>query len=534
MLGVLAMGWWRGGCRMVGLVFVHGFNSSPGMWDAFAGLMAGDEELAGVVAEVRPRFGYATALYRWRLTRAIPSLETVADSLKEYLRTEAAPERFEQLVLVGHSMGGLVIQRYLVRMLAEGRGRELARIKRVALLATPNAGSLLLRDGRRVLLGGNPQERRLRPLDAQVADTLRVVLRDVVSAPAEPGERTCRIGFSVYAGECDAVVPPGSAQAGFPDPLALPGDHFTIARPDSRGHRSYTTLKRLLLLADADSDPPPESVTTLGPAVLEVHNAFSAGKNTGLGTSLTAYLPRAHDDELHRVLATVLEGGASRLIILTGRSSTGKTRALYQALVERAPRAPLLHPAGKQALLELLKRRRLKPGCVLWLNEAQRFLYGHDGEQAASALRTALEDTTGIAMLGTLWTDPYWDELTTASPGDPHAQARALLTHPGYTVRLDVPDHLGAQDLNAWRNLAVASGDSRIREALAAGMNSGRVIQHLSGGPELLQAYLAGPGRLFTPREHALLTAALDARRLGHMAPLPAALLAAAADGDLP
>ena len=120
-------------------MFVHGFNSSPGMWDAFSGLMASDGELTGVVAEVRPRFGYATVLYRWRLTRVIPSLETVADSLKEYLRTEAAPERFEHLVLVGHSMGGLVIQRYLARMLTEGRGRELARIRRVMTRAFPLA-----------------------------------------------------------------------------------------------------------------------------------------------------------------------------------------------------------------------------------------------------------------------------------------------------------------------------------------------------------------------------------------------------------
>lgn len=45
---------------MLGVVFVHGFDESAQMWDAFAELMAGDEDLAKVVAEPRPRFQYAT------------------------------------------------------------------------------------------------------------------------------------------------------------------------------------------------------------------------------------------------------------------------------------------------------------------------------------------------------------------------------------------------------------------------------------------------------------------------------------------
>ncbi|HEV2347941.1 MAG TPA: alpha/beta fold hydrolase [Actinocrinis sp.] len=516
---------------MLGVVFVHGFNSNPRMWDAFGRLVAGDRALSRAVAEALPRFGYATALRRWHLARAIPSLDTAADSLKEYLRTEASPERFERLVLVGHSMGGLVIQRCLVRMLAEGRGQELTRVRRVVLLATPNAGSLLAAGTRRVLLGSNPQEQQLRPLNAQVADTLRIVLRDVVGAAVEPTERTCHIEFSVYAGESDAVVPPASAQAGFPDPLALPGDHFTIVRPDSHEHRTYTTIRRLLLEATG-SDPPPQSVITLDPAVLEVHNAVAAGQNAN--ASLTTYLPRAHDHYLRELLIPTFAGGGSRLVTLSGGSATGKTRAIYQALVELAPHAPMLRPADARALLDLLETGQVKPGYVLWLNEAQRYLYDAVGEQAAARLRTTLESTAGIATLATLWNDPFWRELTIPEPGDPHAQARALLTHPGFAVRLDVPDHLTAKDLEAWRQLVITDDDPRLKEALAAGAGDGRVIQHLSGGPELLRAYLAGPGMLFTAREYALLNAALDARRLGHMSPLPATLLAQAADDDLP
>ena len=225
------------------------------MWNGFANLIAGDDEVAGVVAEPHVRFGYATGLWHRPLLRVIPSLDTAADSLKEYLVTEAGA--FERLVLVGHSQGGLVIQRCLVRMLAEGRGRELVRVRRVVLLATPNTGSQLLLGLRRKLIWGNAQERALRPFDELVADTRRIVMRDLVNAQ-EVTERTCPIPFSVYAGESDAVVTPASARDVFPEAAALPGDHFSIAKPDSRQHRTYATVRRLLrqAAAEGDRDPP--------------------------------------------------------------------------------------------------------------------------------------------------------------------------------------------------------------------------------------------------------------------------------------
>ncbi|WP_344667569.1 alpha/beta fold hydrolase [Catenulispora yoronensis] len=241
---------------MLGVVFVHGVRASAGMWDAFATLMAGDAALAGVVAEPEPRFEYATGVFRssWKALTVIPSISTAADSLKEYLITEAGD--FERLVLVGHSQGGLVIQRCLARMLAEGRGLELARIRRVVLLATPNTGSELFLSARRALVRGNPQEEELRPFDELVADTVRSVQRDIVHAAAEPTERSCRIPFSVYAGEQDKVVTRASAQAAFPEAAVLPGDHSRIASPDSARHRTYTTVRRLLIAAAKEDEPP--------------------------------------------------------------------------------------------------------------------------------------------------------------------------------------------------------------------------------------------------------------------------------------
>ncbi|QES44545.1 hypothetical protein DEJ49_29295 [Streptomyces venezuelae] len=219
--------------------------------------------------------------------------------------------------------------------------------------------------------------------------------------------------------------------------------------------------------------------------------------------------------------------------MLTGDSSTGKTRALYEAVVAVAPGRRLLRPVTARALLDLIAAGEVGDGCVLWLNEVQRVLLDREGDDAAVALTSVLEEQPGIVAVAALWEDPYWRQFTAqGQPGDPARHTRALLTGP-HARRFRVPRRFGAEELGRWRRLAREHEDARLDSAGRAGAADGQVVQHLSGGPELLDAYLSGPDGHFTPREHALLTAALDARRLGHQTPPGAALLAAAADGSL-
>jgi pimeloyl-ACP methyl ester carboxylesterase len=258
-----------GGHGRLGVVFVHGFNSSAEMWEPFASLIDQDEDLDFV----RPLpFSYDTRLWQPSPLRGVPEFDTVADSLKEFLDTEAGG--FDRLMLVCHSQGGLIVQRCLARMLVEGRGKDLARIRRVVLFACPNNGSQFALALRRSVLRRNPQERQLRPLDQQITDTQRTVLRDIVNA-REVTARTCPIPFSVYAGETDNIVTPASARSVFPNAAVLPGDHSGIARPASRAHRSYSTLRRLIFTA-TETDPSDTSVATqagLLPAVLPTQNS---------------------------------------------------------------------------------------------------------------------------------------------------------------------------------------------------------------------------------------------------------------------
>ncbi|MFI2041077.1 helix-turn-helix domain-containing protein [Streptomyces bottropensis] len=276
------------------------------------------------------------------------------------------------------------------------------------------------------------------------------------------------------------------------------------------------------------------TVTEAGPVALEVHHAVLPDPDPGGYSYLTPYLSRPHDDTLRSHLVAALAGDSSLLVMMVGDSSTGKTRALYEALSDMAADRALVRPSTAADLLSLLHHEcdATFPAAVLWLNEAQRFLYD---ETAAAALRNLLVTRQGIVAVGTLWTDPYWERLV--RPGvaeDRHGQARALLDS-AVTRMVVVPDRLEQSEMVRWQNLASREGDSRLVDALAAGTSDGRVVQHLSGGPALLAAYLRTPGPLghFRHEEHALLTAALEARRLGHSSPIPAALLAHAADAAL-
>ncbi|MFJ9009304.1 esterase/lipase family protein [Streptomyces canus] len=214
------------------IVFVHGLFSSSETWRDLGAELSAASGLAQDFDFLF--FDYATPRSSINPLRKIPNLDTVADSLRSFL--DGQPNPHQRLVFVTHSQGGLVVQRYLSRMLAEGRGWELARIRRVVMFACPNNGSELFLLLRRSLLGviGSTQERELRPLQASVQEAQRRVMTGIVHARHVSNDR-CPIPFMSYAGESDNVVSPSSAVGVFPEAAVLPGDHFSVIKPGADG-----------------------------------------------------------------------------------------------------------------------------------------------------------------------------------------------------------------------------------------------------------------------------------------------------------
>ncbi|MFD5625219.1 alpha/beta fold hydrolase [Streptomyces sp. NPDC127072] len=248
----------------VHVVFVHGLYSNAAVWDRFRQLLAGDRQLQGVVAHC---FGYKSRKVRGRPDRAIAEYDDIADSLATFLRVQipqAGP-----VVLVTHSQGGLIVQRFLVRTLREARGRTLARIDNIVMFGCPNNGSDFLLTLRRLMFfARSPQERQLRPYQREVLETQRNVLRAVVQAGVN-NESQWRIPIQAYGGTEDAVVPAREARGVFPEGSTVPGDHFQIVQPEGQDSASYRVVAAVLTAilsrevpsADGvDTTPPPSSV----------------------------------------------------------------------------------------------------------------------------------------------------------------------------------------------------------------------------------------------------------------------------------
>ncbi len=264
------------------------------------------------------------------------------------------------------------------------------------------------------------------------------------------------------------------------------------------------------------------------PFALEVHRPVMPEDAPPGLPELPAYVPRKHDQVLGEVVRAAAEG-RSGIAVLVGGSSTGKTRACWEALQPLRNQEPgwrLWHPIDPTrpdaALREL---SRIGPRTVVWLNEAQFYLGTADarlGEQVAAGLRELLRDSgrAPVLVLATLWPQ-FWDTLT-AYPGsdaDPHAQARELLG--GHEIA--VPSSFTPAQMSQLTRV----GDVRLAVA-ARSATDNQVVQFLAGAPELLARYRNAP-----PHAKALIEVAMDARRLGMGAGLPQAFLEAATPGYL-
>jgi hypothetical protein len=280
-------------------------------------------------------------------------------------------------------------------------------------------------------------------------------------------------------------------------------------------------------LAGLSAGRPLEEVTD--PFALEVHRPVQSDDAPSGLPVLPPYMLREHDQMLGQVVRAAADG-RSGIAVLVGGSSTGKTRACWEALDllrDQNPPWRLWHPIDPTrpdaALRELPE---IGPRTAVWLNEAQFYLDPAEaglGERVAAGLRELLRDPgrAPVLVLATMWPG-FWDTLTARPPEDapdPHAQARELLA--GH----DIP--VPAAFTPAQMGQLARTADARM-ELAAQSAPDGEVIQFLAGAPELLTRYRNAP-----PPAAALIDAAMDARRLGIGAGLPQAFLEAAAPGYL-
>ncbi|WP_406359332.1 hypothetical protein OID55_41470 [Streptomyces sp. NBC_00715] len=263
---------------------------------------------------------------------------------------------------------------------------------------------------------------------------------------------------------------------------------------------------------------------------LEVHPAVEADVASGSLTALPPYIGRPHgvDGQLRRMVAQSANG--SQLVMVVGGSSTGKTRACWEAVRAELPSWRIVHPLAPDrpaALLRALQADVLEPRTVLWLNEAQLYFLVKDyTSQVSSALQDLLTDRQRgpVLVLGTVW-PTYWNHLADdpAEGDELHDGMGAVhqLTDLARTVTM--PPAFNARELADAASL-VAS-DPRLELARSRAV-SGRITQFLAGAPHLVRRYEQSDGAA-----RAILHAAMDARRCGHGPLLTEEFLLTAAEG---
>ena len=269
------------------------------------------------------------------------------------------------------------------------------------------------------------------------------------------------------------------------------------------------------------------------PVELGVHRVIGGGL-------MPTYIERPHDQLLWAVLDPAV--AASRLVVVRGPSSSGKSRAAYEAVAARLADWRLDYPLDPGAL-----QTRLEAGIpartVLWLGELRQYADADGGPKTLGHLADLLQGE-GNLVVTTMWHE-HWNayiDAARAGPGtvDPAGTTGRLLiglpqlidpaqVDPARGGVIDVPLEFTDDEIAA----AAVTDDPILAEAAAAAADAGQaghIAQYLAGVPDLLDRY-AGLGG--DPYGQAVITAAMDATRFGHSRPLPATLALDAAVGYL-
>ncbi|OJF15291.1 hypothetical protein [Couchioplanes caeruleus] len=248
---------------------------------------------------------------------------------------------------------------------------------------------------------------------------------------------------------------------------------------------------------------------------------------------LTPYVIRDHDRDLRTRLREAAATGG--LVVVVGGSSTGKSRSLYEAVRELFGDRHLLLADDAEAVRRA--GRALPAGAVVWLDDTPsvRFL-GAGGLNRTDLLALMGDDRRGrpVVIIVVLWPGPYRQiasvpqaaELDGAA-GDPWRDARQVLGLAGHRV-VHVSEHFSAAERARAREALRGHGDPRLADALDSRYG---VTQHLAGAPELISHW--EHAATLQPYAAAVLTAAVDIRRLDVRAPLTGAMLRAVAPAYL-
>jgi HAD superfamily phosphoserine phosphatase-like hydrolase len=213
------------------ILFVHGLGgSAAGSWEKFPELVCADPQFANYDVGF---FEYPTTRspFRLRFWKKYSKIQTLADALRTVIENRYTEHR--PIVLVAHSLGGLICRSYLVDAVMSDSP---LRVARLVLYATPNSGSGLA-NVTQYLSWRQPQLKQL----CKNSDLIISLNR-----AWEQLRMSDKIAVRYVVATDDDVVNPASAGhfPGNPEIEVLTGrNHRNCVKPESSGDLAFEILK---------------------------------------------------------------------------------------------------------------------------------------------------------------------------------------------------------------------------------------------------------------------------------------------------
>src|SRR6266404_8139489 len=214
------------------ILFVHGLGGeAQATWGNFAQLIRSDPELQNYDLHF---FSFPTSLFSLPWSKKYPKIQTLAEALRTDIENRFA--KHNSIILVCHSLGGLIGRKYL---LEEIKNRRPLRVQGILLYAVPNNGAALASIGNSVSWRHN----QLRQL-CKDADVIRDLGSDWVALKVN---ESVKIRYVIAA--LDRVVDELSAREFWGNPeidtLSDRG-HKDVVKPTCSDDMTFLILKNFV------------------------------------------------------------------------------------------------------------------------------------------------------------------------------------------------------------------------------------------------------------------------------------------------
>jgi len=227
------------------LLLVHGLGGSPRKtWGKFTALMRDDVEMMSQWSFTHYKYPSVKLTWKfWKIWGTYPRIQELADGLATEIRNTYCG--FPEIVLVCHSLGGLVGRKYAVDLVLD---RSPHRLGGAVLFATPNAGASLAKVGSAIpwsswqlkqLCGRSDFLEELNDLWFRLHVQERIRTLFVIAARDELVDSA---SARLWPGNQDVETVVGT-------------DHREVVQPTSRLDTSYVIVRRFIgLAAVSDQD----------------------------------------------------------------------------------------------------------------------------------------------------------------------------------------------------------------------------------------------------------------------------------------